>query len=91
MRGASSLINEPYACIIAGPNGTGKTTFAETFLPQFVHCERYVNADWIAKGLSAFNPAAAALRAGRILWEELRRLAAEHTRFSFETTLSGRT
>ena len=81
----------PYVYIIAGPNGTGKTTFAESFFPRFAHCGRFINADWIAKGLSAFDPHAVAFRAGRIMLEELRRLAEERVSFAFETTLSGKT
>jgi predicted ABC-type ATPase len=81
----------PYLYVIAGPNGTGKTTFAETFLPHFAGCGRFVNADWIAKGLSAFEPETVAFRAGRLMLEEIRRLRSEHVSFAFETTLSGKT
>ncbi len=81
----------PYVYIIAGPNGAGKTTFAEEFLPHFAGCGRFVNADWIAKGLSAFEPEAAAFRAGRLMLEEIHRLADEQVSFAFETTLSGKT
>jgi predicted ABC-type ATPase len=84
------MMPEPYVYIIAGPNGTGKTTFARRFLPQFVDCRRFVNADLIAAGLSPLEPEAAAFRAGRLMLEELRRLAAQRVTFAFETTLSGR-
>jgi predicted ABC-type ATPase len=40
--------------IIAGPNGAEKTTFALKFLPQYVECLEFVNADLIARGLSPF-------------------------------------
>ncbi len=82
---------DPYVYIIAGPNGAGKTTFAETFLPHFAGCGRFVNADWIARGLAAFQPEAVAFRAGRLLLEEIRRLKDERVSFAFETTLSGKT
>jgi len=59
----------PNLYIIAGPNGSGKTTFAEEFLPNYVKCTTFVNADTIARGLSAFSPDAAALKAGRLLLE----------------------
>ena len=31
--------------IIAGPNGSGKTTFAKTFLPEYAKCNRFINAE----------------------------------------------
>jgi predicted ABC-type ATPase len=33
--------------IIAGPNGSGKTTFARMFLPEYARCPNFVNADLI--------------------------------------------
>ena len=75
--------------VIAGPNGSGKTTFAREFLPNYVKCETFINADLIARGLSPFSPTASALRAGRILLEQIDRCAARGIDFAFETTLSG--
>ena len=77
--------------IIAGANGSGKTTFARVFLPKYVHCMRFVNPDLIALGLSPFDPPRAALRAGRLVLDEIRRNLSDGTDFAFETTLSGRT
>jgi len=37
--------------VITGPNGSGKTTFAKKFLPDYVKCPNFVNADLIAQGL----------------------------------------
>lgn len=76
--------------IIAGPNGSGKTTFVRDFLPRYVTIPHFVNADLIAAGLEPFAPETAALRAGRLMLEEIRRLAGERADFAFETTLSGR-
>jgi predicted ABC-type ATPase len=42
--------------VIAGPNGAGKTTFAAQFLPDFVQCREFLNADLIAAGLAPFAP-----------------------------------
>ncbi len=81
----------PQLRIIAGPNGSGKTTFVRRFLPRYVRVLNFVNADLIAAGLSPFAPEQAALRAGRLMLEEIRRLAAGRADFAFETTLSGRT
>ena len=77
--------------IIAGPNGAGKTTFAREFLPREADCPVFINADLIAAGLSPFQPEAAAIRAGRVMLEEIDRYAAEGRSFAFETTLSGHT
>ncbi|MEM7576904.1 MAG: zeta toxin family protein [Planctomycetota bacterium] len=80
----------PRAIIIAGPNGAGKTTFANVFLPKYAKIERFLNADNIAAGLSPFNVEAAAVRAGRLMLEEVDRCVAERESFAVETTLSGR-
>ncbi len=80
----------PQVLIIAGPNGAGKTTFAREFLPNEAGCPVFVNADLIAAGLAPFAPETAALRAGRLMLEELARHTAARSSFAFETTLSGR-
>jgi predicted ABC-type ATPase len=76
--------------IIAGPNGAGKTTFARAFLPGEAQCPRFINADLIAAGLSPFAPEAAALRAGRLMLEEVAGCVRRGESFAFETTLAGR-
>ena len=85
----STKKKSPNLYIIAGPNGAGKTTFAKEFLPHYAKCENFVNADLIAQGLSPFSPEAAAMRAGRLVLEQIRRLANRRSDFGFETTLSG--
>src|ERR1700722_6953262 len=77
--------------IIAGPNGAGKTTFASEFLPNEAGCPIFINADLIAAGLSPFQPAGAAIKAGRIMLDEIKTHAKQGDNFAFETTLSGRT
>ena len=57
--------------IIAGPNGADKTTFARAFLPYEAGCPHFINADLIAAGLSPFAPDRAAVRAGRIMLDEI--------------------
>ncbi|MBI3524195.1 MAG: zeta toxin family protein [Betaproteobacteria bacterium] len=81
---------KPRIIIIAGPNGAGKTTFAREFLPNEAGCPIFVNADLIAAGLAPFAPDAAAVRAGRLMLEEMARHFAARVSFAFETTLSGR-
>lgn len=82
---------QPELYVIAGPNGSGKTTFAMRFLPEQARNCRFVNADLIAAGLSPFNPDEVATRAGRIFLQRIHELAADRADFGFETTLSGRT
>lgn len=79
----------PRVLILAGPNGAGKTTFAREFLPREAQCSVFVNADLIAAGLSPFDPDAAALRAGRLMLEEIAAHVRRRDDFAFETTLSG--
>lgn len=76
--------------IIAGPNGAGKTTFAREFLPNEAGCPIFVNADLIAAGLAPFAPETAAIRAGRLMLQEMGRHFLARENFAFETTLSGR-
>jgi len=80
----------PQIIILAGPNGAGKTTFARSFLPAEAACQRFINADLIAAGLSPFAPEQAALRAGRLMLEEIHASVARRDSFALETTLSGR-
>ncbi|MBI4619301.1 MAG: zeta toxin family protein [Desulfobacterales bacterium] len=80
----------PNVYIVAGPNGAGKTTFAREFLPNYVKCLEFVNADLIAEGISPFSPEQAAIRAGRLMIEQLHLLADRSSDFGFETTLAGK-
>jgi predicted ABC-type ATPase len=75
--------------IIAGPNGAGKTTFARSFLPEEAQCPRFINADLIAAGLAPFAPETAALKAGRLMLEEIADCVRKGESFAFETTLAG--
>lgn len=75
--------------ILAGPNRAGKTTFARSFLPAEADLPRFINADAIAAGLAAFAPETAAVRAGRLMLEEIALCARRGDSFAFETTLSG--
>lgn len=75
--------------IIAGPNGAGKTTFARSFLPLEAGLPTFINADLIAAGLAPFAPATAALQAGRLMVQEMRRHVQRGNSFAFETTLAG--
>jgi len=76
--------------VIAGPNGSGKTTFATMFLPEYVRCPNFVNADLIAQGLAPFEPRSAAMKAGRLVLQQIQDFARQGVEFAFETTLSGK-
>jgi len=82
--------SEKKIVIIAGPNGAGKTTFALEFLPREANCPDFINVDLIAAGLSPFDPDRVAIRAGRLMVEEITRRVRDGSSFAFETTLSGR-
>ena len=79
----------PDLVVIAGPNGAGKSTVAPRLLKRF-GVREFVNADDIARGLSAFAPETVAIDAGRIMLKRLDALARAGKDFAFETTLATR-
>ena len=81
---------EPQLVILAGPNGAGKSTLAPELLQEF-GVREFVNADVIARGLSAFDPDSAAFEAGRVMLARLKMLGRQRSSFAFETTLASRT
>ena len=87
---ATAKARRPLCVVIAGPNGAGKTTFARRYLSSIVKIDNFVNADLIAAGLSPLAPSSAAVRAGRVVLQEIDRLARARESFAFESTLSGR-
>jgi len=76
--------------VIAGANGSGKTTFAMRYLPRMAGCRNFVNADLIASGLSPLNVDAGAMRAGKLFLQRIEEEIRSKRDFAFETTLSGR-
>lgn len=75
--------------IIAGPNGSGKTTFAETFFSNIN--VPFLNPDLIASGLGPLNSEKASFQAGRVLLAEIKNKIQMGESFGFESTLSGLT
>ena len=80
----------PSVVILAGPNGAGKSTVAPALLAGALGVTEFVNADDIARGLSAFNPAGVSISAGRVMLARVRDLARQRASFAFETTLASR-
>ncbi|MFC1707586.1 AAA family ATPase [Planctomycetota bacterium] len=80
----------PRVIVIGGPNGAGKSTLAPVLLRDRLGLNEFVNADTIARGLSAFAPERVAFQAGRVMLQRLRDLAAARSTFAFETTLASR-
>ncbi|MBM3818334.1 MAG: Zeta toxin family protein [Acidimicrobiia bacterium] len=80
----------PSVVILAGPNGAGKSTAAPELLQDELSVNEFVNADVIARGLSAFDPEGAAIAAGRVMLARLHELAEQRASFAFETTLASR-
>jgi predicted ABC-type ATPase len=85
------IVVDPNVILLAGPNGAGKSTAAPDLLHGALHVDEFVNADVIARGLSAFNPEGAALDAGRVMLSRLKELARQRKNIAFESTLASRT
>lgn len=79
----------PRLLIVAGPNGTGKTTLTESGLRHqwFAGCE-YVNPDLIAKELGDWNDPVKVLEAARIATERREACLHDYRSLAFETVFS---
>ena len=80
----------PRVVVFAGPNGAGKSTHADAILAT-LGIKTFVNADFIARGLSGRHTETVTFTAGRIMLERLHQLADAGEDFAFESTLSSRT
>jgi len=80
------LSNE--AIIIAGANGSGKTTFAKLFVAE--HPFAFVNADEIAKKIALAEPDNTMIKAGKLFFKQIDTLIAGNKNLIIESTLSGR-
>ena len=89
---ASLKLNKPAprVVIFAGPNGAGKSTHVDAILAT-LGISTFVNADFIARGLSGRHTEAVTFTAGRIMLTRLHQLADAGEDFAFESTLSSRT
>lgn len=77
--------------IVAGPNGSGKTTFASEYLRDSGISE-YISADAIAERLVSRpeDMGSVKLQAGRLFFQEIHRLIEAEKDFVVEVTLSGK-
>ena len=57
----------PNIIVLAGPNGAGKSTTGPALLRDTLGITEFVDADTIARGLSAFEPERVALAAGKVM------------------------
>lgn len=80
----------PRVVVIAGINGAGKTTASVPLLTRVLRIPTFVNADAIARGLNGLNPEGEAMRAGRLMLQQLDDLGERRADFAFETTLAAR-
>lgn len=83
-------MSSPDVIALAGPNGAGKSTTGPPLLKETLGVTQFVNADLIAEGLAAFDPAGAALTAGKVMLSRIKDLANSRSTFAFETTLAGK-
>lgn len=77
--------------IVAGPNGSGKTTFSRSILNLDDSIPTFLNPDLIAAGISPSDHEQASFQAGRVLLTEIRERMESGESFGFESTLSGKT
>lgn len=74
--------------IIAGANGSGKTTFALNYFKNSK--DIFINADSIATALSPNNPDVSQFRAGKLMVKEIQNCIKNKQNFAIETTLSSK-
>ncbi|MGL4539531.1 MAG: hypothetical protein ACRCU0_00950 [Candidatus Rhabdochlamydia sp.] len=75
--------------MIAGPNGSGKTTMTLELIANLSMLYESLNADEIAKGLAPLHPETVALIASKLLIQRMKELLNANNNFTFETTASG--
>lgn len=77
--------------IIAGPNGSGKTTFAREYL-RYSEVSEYISADAIAERLVSRpeDMGSVKIQAGRLFIKEIQELIESEKDFAVEVTLSGK-
>ena len=84
------LDRRPVLCVVAGPNGSGKTSATIQLLSnEWAADALYINPDNIAQEtFGDWNSPTAILKAAQVATEERYRCLAEKKDFVFETVLS---
>lgn len=76
--------------IIAGPNGSGKTTFAKEWIRHYHDTFPFINADEIAmEHVSPSNISHIRLHSGKEFFERVHQAQKSGVSFAIETTLAG--
>jgi predicted ABC-type ATPase len=73
--------------IIAGPNGSGKTTFAKSFLKDYSYA--FLNADEISRELTKDGKSAGNISSGKEYFRRIEKLKSKNRSIILESTLSG--
>lgn len=74
--------------IIAGANGSGKTTFAALYIDKYPF--EFVNADEIAKRITPTDGNKRVIKAGKLFFKQIDHLIDANQNLIIESTLSGR-
>ena len=64
-------MNTPFLIVVAGPNGVGKSTFAEWYLQLYPDCIMIVDPDAIARELHYVRDEERQIKAARIAWRKI--------------------
>ena len=80
---------EKQVIIVAGANGSGKTTFAKKYLETVEEKYEFLNADEFAKQMSPEDPSKARIAAGKKVVKSINSLIHDGRNFVIESTLSG--
>lgn len=80
--------HSPTFTLIAGVNGSGKTTFALDYFKN--NQTTFINADLIATGLSPINPDVSQFAAGKLMLGKIKECIDNKIDFAVETTLSSK-
>ncbi len=73
--------------IIGGPNGSGKTTFAKSFLREFDY--EFLNADEISRQQKSKGKSGGNISAGKEYFKRIEKLKNNNKNIILESTLSG--